>query len=56
MNKKNSLTKKSKVFMWKQVTPFEDLKAFFEFFKLKIGKNELKRKERYLTIERSKSL
>ncbi|CAF3137145.1 unnamed protein product [Rotaria socialis] len=40
----------------KQVTPFEDLKAFFEFVKLKIGKNELKRKERYLTIERSKSL
>ncbi|CAF1081702.1 unnamed protein product [Rotaria sordida] len=39
----------------KQVTPFEDLKAFFEFIKLKVGKNELKRKERYLTIERSKS-
>lgn len=39
----------------KQVTPFEDLKAFFEFVKLKVSKNELKRKERYLTIERSKS-
>ncbi|UJR30577.1 hypothetical protein I4U23_018104 [Adineta vaga] len=39
----------------KQVTPFEDLKAFYEFFKLKVGKNELKRKERYLTIDRSKS-
>ncbi|CAF4008779.1 unnamed protein product [Adineta steineri] len=39
----------------KQVTPFEDLKAFFEFIKLKVGKNELKRKERYLTIDRSKS-
>ncbi|CAF1575908.1 unnamed protein product [Rotaria magnacalcarata] len=39
----------------KQVTPFEDLKAFLEFIKLKIGKRELRRKERYLTIERSKS-
>ncbi|CAF1134071.1 unnamed protein product [Adineta ricciae] len=39
----------------KQVTPLEDLKAFVEFFKLKVGKNELKRKERYLTIDRSKS-
>ncbi|CAF0844816.1 unnamed protein product [Rotaria sp. Silwood1] len=39
----------------KQVTPFEDLKAFLEFVKLKVGKRELRRKERYLTIERSKS-
>ncbi|CAF4214214.1 unnamed protein product, partial [Adineta steineri] len=39
----------------KQVTPFEDLKAFLEFVKLKVGKHELQRKERYLTIERSKS-
>ncbi|UJR16004.1 hypothetical protein I4U23_002921 [Adineta vaga] len=39
----------------KQVTPFEDLKAFLEFVKLKVGKRELQRKERYLTIERSKS-
>ncbi|CAF3273597.1 unnamed protein product [Rotaria socialis] len=39
----------------KQVTPFEDLKAFLEFIKLKVGKRELRRKERYLTIERSKS-
>ncbi len=39
-----------------QVTPFEDLKAFLEFVKLKVGKRELRRKERYLTIERSKSL
>ena len=40
----------------KQVTPFEDLKAFLEFVKLKVGKRELRRKERYLSIERSKSL
>jgi dystrophin len=40
----------------KQVTPFEDFKAFLEFVKLKVGKRELRRKERYLTIERSKSL
>ncbi|CAF0733383.1 unnamed protein product [Didymodactylos carnosus] len=39
----------------KQVTPFEDLKAFYEFVKLKFGNREVKRKERYLTIERSKS-
>ncbi|CAF1247305.1 unnamed protein product [Didymodactylos carnosus] len=39
----------------KQVTPFEDLKAFYEFIKLKLGNREVKRKERYLTIERSKS-
>jgi len=39
----------------KQVTPFEDLKAFLEFVKLKVGKRELRRKERYLTIDRSKS-
>ncbi len=38
------------------MTPFEDLKAFLEFVKLKVGKRELRRKERYLTIERSKSL
>lgn len=39
-----------------QVTPFEDLRAFVEFLKLKMGKRELRRKERYLSIERSKSL
>lgn len=39
-----------------QVTPLEDLKAFVEFMKLKVGKKQVPRKERYLTIRRSKSL
>ncbi len=56
MIKKTILLENKAYLHVKQVTPFEDLKAFFEFIKLKVGKNEVKRKERYLTIERSKSL